>query len=131
MDLWSLDESTPTLQLYGSPKFTGPGISELLNLMMLFFTNATYLDRTVPCPPSICSHVVGPLLPVLTRFQTTLRILHSNAGRFWTTAYISFHGFGTATRMLPPTYWHIQKDLCPRSGGIQKHDALLPRIFTL
>ena len=84
--------------------------------------------------PSVCSHAVlgkrhGPRLPqALTGFQTTLRILHSNAGRFWTTAHMAFHGFGTATRMLSPMYWHVQTYFRPNTGGIQKHSALLRHI---
>ena len=39
---------------------------------------------------------------------------------------MAFHGFGTATRMLSPTYWHVQTYFRPSTGGIQKHGALLP-----
>ena len=38
---------------------------------------------------------------------------------------MAFHGFGTATRMLSPTYWHVQTYFRPSTGGIQKHGALL------
>ena len=39
---------------------------------------------------------------------------------------MAFHAFGTATRMLSPTYWHVQAYFRPSTGGIQKHGALLP-----
>ena len=38
---------------------------------------------------------------------------------------MAFHAFGTATRMLSPTYWHVQAYFRPSTGGIQKHGALL------
>ena len=41
---------------------------------------------------------------------------------------MALHGFGTATRMLSPTYWHVQTYFRPSTGGIQKHGALLPHI---
>ena len=44
---------------------------------------------------------------------------------------MAFHGFGTATRMLSPTYWHVQTYFRPSTGGIQKHGALLPQEASL
>ena len=39
---------------------------------------------------------------------------------------MALHGFGTATRMLSPTCWHVHTYFRPSAGGIQKHGALLP-----
>ena len=92
---------------FGSAKCAGPAnifcASHLKFSDAVLFTNATYLE---PCP------------------RLAPSAYNSNAGRFWTTAHMAFHGFGTATRMLSPT--GTSNIVSEYTGGIQKHGALLP-----
>ena len=121
---------------FGSAKFAGP--ANIFCASHLKFSDAVMLF-SLQMQPTL-SHVPQRLLArnfgQTARPKASPKCLQDSKLRpafvtqmlegFGPRPHMAFHRFGTATRMLSPTYWHVQTYFRPSTGGIQKHGALLP-----